>query len=333
MNKINRRIQQKHDTQQHWELAENFIPLAGEIIIYEDNETRQPFGFKIGDGVLNQETGKIEGTKVNDLPFMTEDVAIFNGEGENAIQQALRSETFTLVNDNINNNTDVQRAENGEIIAGALGFHAASFNGRSQALGKGAFAEGVETVALGKYSHAQGNATFAAGGNAHSEGLLTSALGESSHAEGDNTSARGMGSHSEGNMTGAYGNYSHAEGEETLAIGDYQHVQGKCNIEDTENKYAHIVGNGSDYVHRSNAHTIDWQGNGWFAGTVKVGGTGQDDENAKELATKEYSALMVTVSTDYPTTMSAIVTAIQEAGGDISRLRSRGTQGRTRQSI
>jgi hypothetical protein len=105
--------------------------LAGEIIIYEDNETGKPFGFKIGDGVINQEIKKIEGTNVNDLPFMTDGVAIFNGEGENAIQQALRSETFTLVNDNVNNNADVQRAENGEIITGALGFYAASFNGRS----------------------------------------------------------------------------------------------------------------------------------------------------------------------------------------------------------
>ena len=34
----------------------------------------------------------------------------------------------------------------------------------------------------------------------------------------------------------------------------------------------------------------------------------------------ENAALMVTVSTDYPTPMSAIITAIQEAGGDISKL-------------
>ena len=161
---------------------------------------------------------------------------------------------------------------------------------------------------------------IASGDYSHAEGYRSYALGNASHAEGNDTSARGVGSHSEGNMTGAYGNYSHAEGEETLAHGYCQHVQGKRNIEDTENKYAHIVGNGENLQNRSNAHTIDWQGNGWFAGTIKVGGTGQDDENAKELATKEYSALSVTVSTDYPTSMSAIITAIQEAGGDISKL-------------
>jgi hypothetical protein len=52
-------------------------------------------------------------------------------------------------------------------------------------------------------------------------------------------------------------------------------------------KYAHILGNGTKDA-RSNAHTVDWHGNGWFAGEVKIGGTGQDDANAKILATQEY---------------------------------------------
>jgi hypothetical protein len=48
-------------------------------------------------------------------------------------------------------------------------------------------------------------------------------------------------------------------------------------------KYAHIVGNGWGNGSRSNAHTLDWDGNAWFAGDVYVGGTGQDDPNAKKL--------------------------------------------------
>ena len=52
-------------------------------------------------------------------------------------------------------------------------------------------------------------------------------------------------------------------------------------------KYAHIVGNGTGIAdnQRSNAHTLDWEGNAWFAGKVFVGGTGQDDPNAVELGT------------------------------------------------
>ena len=48
------RTTQKIDTSENWAKALNFIPLAGEIIIYSD--TKQ---IKVGDGVTN----------VNDLEF------------------------------------------------------------------------------------------------------------------------------------------------------------------------------------------------------------------------------------------------------------------------
>lgn len=41
-------------------------------------------------------------------------------------------------------------------------------------------------------------------------------------------------------------------------------------------KYVHVVGNG-DSSARSNAYTLDWDGNGWFAGDVFVGGASQDE--------------------------------------------------------
>lgn len=60
------------------------------------------------------------------------------------------------------------------------------------------------------------------------------------------------------------------------------------NTASNRGKYAHIIGNGTSDTKRSNAHTVDWEGNAWYAGDVYVGGTGQDDENAKKLATEEY---------------------------------------------
>lgn len=111
------------------------------------------------------------------------------------------------------------------------------------------------------------------------------ASGDRSHAEGHGT-AIGALSHAEGTGT-AKGAYSHAEGFGTITSSNFQHAQGQYNVEDAENKYAHIVGNGT-YDARSNAHTIDWNGVGWFAGGLKVGGTGQDDAAAVEVATKPY---------------------------------------------
>ena len=140
----------------------------------------------------------------------------------------------------------------------------------------------------GMHSFAEGYNTKAKGDRAHAEGNTTKSLGENSHAEGYNTTANGNNSHAEGSSTLAKGINAHTEGSNTVANGANQHVQGRYNIEDTNNRYAHIVGNGSSNTARSNAHTIAWDGTGWFQGNVKVGGTGQDDTNAKNLATEEY---------------------------------------------
>lgn len=51
---------------------------------------------------------------------------------------------------------------------------------------------------------------------------------------------------------------------------------------DYERRYAHIVGNGDSEDNRSNAHTLDWNGNAWYAGDVYIGGESQD--NATRLA-------------------------------------------------
>ena len=53
------RLVLKHDTEENWAKAANFIPKQGEVIIY-DGAAGSPSRVKIGDGV----------TKVNDLPFV-----------------------------------------------------------------------------------------------------------------------------------------------------------------------------------------------------------------------------------------------------------------------
>ena len=44
---INTRIQLKRDTTQHWNEAIGFIPLPGEVIVYEDYETKTYCNLKI----------------------------------------------------------------------------------------------------------------------------------------------------------------------------------------------------------------------------------------------------------------------------------------------
>lgn len=134
-------------------------------------------------------------------------------------------------------------------------------------------------LAKGWQSHTEGENTLALDDCDHAEGYQSIASGGYSHAEGYQTRATRMAAHAEGANSIAKGAYSHAEGEETLASSSHQHVQGKYNIEDTADDYAHIVGNGTSST-RSNAHTIDWDGTGWFKNGVKIGGTGQNDAAA-----------------------------------------------------
>lgn len=159
----------------------------------------------------------------------------------------------------------------------------------TQAIASMAHAEGLSTIASGGKSHAEGHSTTASGANAHAEGYSTTASGENTHAEGNSTTASfqaahaegygatasGYAAHAEGYSTIASGTRSHTEGFYTKASSENQHVQGKYNIEDTADTYAHIVGNGTSDTARSNAHTLDWNGNAWFAGDVYVGGSNQ----------------------------------------------------------
>ena len=150
---------------------------------------------------------------------------------------------------------------------------------------KNSLTVGTRMGDIGTYSVVEGENNTASAYASHAEGLSTTASNTASHAEGDSTTASGRYSHAEGYFTIASGEASHAEGGGTIASSECQHVQGKFNIEDTTNTYAHIVGNGETDDARSNAHTLDWNGNAWFAGNVSVDGTPTYDN---DLTTKKY---------------------------------------------
>lgn len=189
----------------------------------------------------------------------------------------------------------VSHAEGNSTTASGNGSHAEGYN--SKASGNNSHAEGNNTKASGGGSHAEGWNTNASGNNSHAEGSSTTASGYVSHAEGDSTKASGSNSHAEGYFTQALGDNSHTEGMYTVASSDYQHVQGKYNIADTTT-YADIIGNGSSDTERSNAYTLDWNGNAWYAGDVYVGSTSgtNKDEGSKKLATEE--VVLEVVSTE-----------------------------------
>ena len=135
----------------------------------------------------------------------------------------------------------------------------------------------LEGTQVGSWSFAVGHNVKASGSCSHAEGSLSSATGVDSHAEGHVTTASGLYSHAEGEKTFATAECAHAEGISTAATFAYQHVQGKYN---KTGDYAHIVGNGTGTSARSNAHTLDWSGNAWFAGDVESATAGKLSEKA-----------------------------------------------------
>ena len=205
------------------------------------------------------------------------------------------------------------------------------------ASGSQAHSEGSGTRAIGNYSHAEGGGTTAAGTGSHAEGASSQANGDLSHAEGNSTHANGPLSHAEGEYTVANGAVSHVSGRYNVpddytnwpewvantvyAIGDKVkrtttennetvvkgYICSTANsdssfdsskwVEDFYINYAVIVGNGK-YNNPSNAYSLDWDGNGHFAGDVYVGcnadGTGGTKLGIPEIATTSETQAIIT---------------------------------------
>ena len=181
------------------------------------------------------------------------------------------NQTDITANDYIKNKPNVIGAKGTGLYSEIFNYPSNHMN-KNTASGEASHAEGMKTTASGQYSHAEGKETNAEGYQSHSEGFKTTAKGDHSHAEGSLTSAT---------KTAA-----HAEGLCTIASSAYQHVQGQYNIEDTTSTYAHIVGNGTKEALRSNAHTLDWNGNAWYAGTVE--GTAMIVKSSTEGSSKRF---------------------------------------------
>jgi hypothetical protein len=230
---ISARIQHKHDIEANWQKATNFVPLAGEIIIYDpdiDSGGTYHFErFKIGDG----------STPVNDLMFYRANSSDWNQNDGAQLD-------FIANKPAVKQGVTITKGANTCVIINS-----------------------ANNTAHGDCSTAEGSGTVASGFHCHAEGSRTEATGDQAHAEGFGTIASGK--------------RSHSEGLNTIAAGNAQHVQGKNNIADVDaegnalSTYAHIVGNGLTPTKRSNAHTLDWDGNAWYQGDIYVGGTSQTD--------------------------------------------------------
>lgn len=135
--------------------------------------------------------------------------------------------------------------------------------------------------------YASGEFSGAIGSNSSNKGYSAYTIGNQVYGETNNyvfiTGMICMGTNHFQFISGNFSNWydkNRAEGAQVFGKGcisssDWSMTAGKYNANDTNKEYAHVVGNGTSNSSRSNAYTLDWQGNGTFAGTVSSS-TGAD---------------------------------------------------------
>lgn len=140
-------------------------------------------------------------------------------------------------------------------------------------------------------AHIEGSNNTVSGASSHAEGDQNNAEAACSHAEGLGTMARGYASHTQNSRNEAYGYGSSANGYYTRAYGAGNFVIGMYNDVDDENKNlgtqhswpsgrpegargtnAFTIGNGTSETKRSNAMTVDWDGNTYIQGQLQCDG-------------------------------------------------------------
>lgn len=297
MSEINTRIKLKRDTESNWGLK-NPVILNGELILVDMAEGG--IRAKIGDG----------SSTYSALPFADEELRGLIGDTpvSEQIDSAVSSK-MDKENPTGSGNVSFGRKSGTTIGSNSvvIGSDSQATTTNTIAIGSGVTASNNNSIAIGASTTASGENSVAIGVGATASGVKSLVLGDHNVASGEYatamgcwTNAPGTAAISLGNGTNANGWGAMASGIVTNAKGLGQHVFGSYNIPDDDtienyydtSEHLIIVGNGdvlSDDGVQSNAHTLDWDGNAWFAGDVYVGSTSgtNKDSGSKKLATVE----------------------------------------------
>lgn len=195
-------------------------------------------------------------------------------------------------------NPDYSNTASGD-FAVAAGFASVASGQSSFAIGNRT--SGVSTTASGESSFAQGKGCTASGVASQAMGQKNEAIGNLSHAVGTYCKAKGTAS-------AAFGGYSIASGRSSFVVGQYNVEDTNADINGTNSKkYGLILGNGTADDARSNAMTVDWNGNEVLAGKLTLGAGPTANMDA---ATKQYADERIFWATYGTTTYTEIVDAL-----------------------
>lgn len=320
------RIKQRRDTSANWE-SKNPVLLNGEVVIVDtaNGETRT----KTGDGTKTytqlpfDDEGSKGGKSLIDKSFADN---VSTSGNTTTIDKQLKTYSVTtrLEADVVITGLD----ENGqEVTRHKLSEKANS----SDVLEKTNTTEFTPTddyqPATKKYVDDNKLSHIA---NGETIGTIKIGRTGSQRADGPYSTIIGFGGHTGTDALGSVAigngeclaNYTVAIGT-TVASGDNQLVFGRYNVKDTENKYACIIGNGTSDTARSNAHTVDWDGNAWFVGDVEGTKDGTTHKLSEKANAADVALLQYYGTTDVTISDSSYFT-VNETGETITGLTDTG---------
>lgn len=207
----------------------------------------------------------------NNFPYRRGAVAIGRGNTVNTNNSCVLIGTGNEVSAKGGNAIGFRCAVSGE-FSSAFGF-------ATNASGSYSHSNGCHTTASGDFgASADGYKTTASGDYSSAIGYVSTASGNGSTASGIETTSSGNGSVSSGCQTLASGYFSNAKGYGSISKNRSQMAFGEFNIQDTSSSgrskrgnFVEIVGNGTADDARSNARTLDWNGNESLAGSITLG--------------------------------------------------------------
>ena len=158
-------------------------------------------------------------------------------------------------------------------------------------LGTKATAEGNNNTASGNNSHAggqnntaSGTASVAMGSGTTASAAQATAIGSTTVASGGHSVAAGYLSVADGNDSSAIGTGTKTTRLSQFAFGAYNEQDPSTGTKANRGKYIAIAGNGNADNDRSNAMTLDWEGNETLAGKLTIGVRGSNSMDAATLA-------------------------------------------------
>lgn len=145
---------------------------------------------------------------------------------------------------------------------------------------------------LGSDNLVSGQAGIAVGNRNQANAAGASAFGYNTIASGNYAESHGYNSSSSGTISTTHGFRTIANHKSQFSFGEYNVADDSTANANSRGNYVEIVGNGTDADNRSNARTLDWNGNESLAGGITLGKGTADEVSLSAAQLKRLLALL-----------------------------------------